>query len=34
MKDVYVTDHKAKPEKYITFSEEEDEHYFKYMQSL
>ena len=34
MKDVYITDHKAKIKKFITFSEEEDEHYYQYMQSL
>jgi len=28
MKDVYITDHKAKTKKYLTFSEEEDEHYY------
>lgn len=34
MKDVYVTDHKPKPSKYLTFSEEEDAMFFKYRQSL
>ena len=34
MKDVYITDHVKKAEKFLTFSEEEDEHFFKYSQAL
>lgn len=34
MKDVYVTDHKHKATKFNTLSEEEDEHFFAYMQEL
>jgi hypothetical protein len=34
MKDVYVTDHKRKAQKLLTFTEEEDEQFFKYHQSL
>lgn len=34
MADVYVTDHKVKTEQLLTFSEEEDEQFYKYHQSL
>lgn len=34
MKDVYITDHNRKAEKFLTFSEEEDAMFFKYKQSL
>jgi len=34
MKDVYITDHIKKTEKLLTFSEEEDEQFYKYHQSL
>jgi hypothetical protein len=30
MEDVYITDHKAKTEQLLTFSEEEDEQFYKY----
>lgn len=30
LKDVYVTDHQPKPEKYWTSNKKEDEQYFKY----
>lgn len=34
MEDVYITDHIKKAEKYLTFSEEEDEQFFRYSQAL
>lgn len=34
MKDVYITDHIKKTDKLLTFSEEEDEQFYKYHQSL
>jgi len=34
MKDVYITDHKAKPAKFNTTNAKEDEQFYKYHQSL
>ena len=34
MRDVYVTDHKPRPNKYLTFNAEEDAMFFKYRESL
>jgi hypothetical protein len=34
MKDVYITDHKYKARKLNTTSADEDEHFYKYSQSL
>ena len=34
MKDVYITDHKAKPRKFNTTNAKEDEQFFNYYQSL
>jgi hypothetical protein len=34
MKDVYITDHKAKPGKFNTTNAKEDEQFYKYYQSL
>lgn len=34
MKNVYITDHVHQAPKFNTLSEEEDEHFFKYMQEL
>ena len=33
-KDVYVTDHEARPKKYFTLNKKEDQDYFKYKKSL
>jgi len=32
--DVYVTNHKPIPKKYLTLSEEEDQEYFDYQKSI
>jgi hypothetical protein len=34
MASVYVTDHKKPAEKYLTFSEEEDQHFYKVSQEF
>ena len=34
MDNVYVTDHKAAPKKFLTNGEEEDQDYYDYQQSL
>jgi len=34
MKDVYITDHVYKPKKLNTLSEEEDQHFYEYAQSI
>lgn len=34
MEDVYITDHIKKAEKFLTFSDDDDEMFFKYKQSL
>jgi hypothetical protein len=34
LNDVYVTDHKPKPKKYITLGNDEDQAFFKYNQEL